>query len=46
MDYGISNKIMNNGIAEPMISSENVGIVILLIISAVVHNIWRKEKTL
>lgn len=46
MDYGISNTIMNNGVTEPMISSENIGTAILLIISAFVQSIyWTKQKT-
>ncbi len=32
IDYGISWHIMNNGISEPMISSENIGIAVLLTI--------------
>jgi hypothetical protein len=44
VDYGISNTIMNNGVAEPMISSENIGIAILLIISALIHNIYDAKK--
>ncbi len=50
MDYGISNKIMS-GATEPMISSENVGIVMLLIgivmfliISTMLHYIYEAKK--
>lgn len=31
LEYGVSNKIMNNGIGEPAISSENIAVSILLI---------------
>jgi len=32
LDYGISNHIMNNGRGEPMISSENIGTALLLMV--------------
>jgi len=44
IDYGISNKIMNNGVAEPMISSENIGIAILLTISVLINKIYGINK--
>lgn len=46
VEYGISNKIMNNGIGEPAISSENIAVALLLIISAAisVNGIQRKTK--
>ena len=44
IDYGIGNDIMNNGISEPMISSENIGISILLIISALIQNRYNARK--
>ncbi len=31
LDYGISDRIMNNGRGEPMISSENIGTAVLLL---------------
>jgi hypothetical protein len=31
LDYGISNHIMNKGMGEPIISSENIGTAVLLI---------------
>ena len=45
LEYGISNKIMNNGIGEPAISSENVAFVILLIICAAISAIVIHRKT-
>ncbi len=45
LDYGISNKIMSST-GEPAISSENIAIAILLIISAAIsaRGIYRKTK--
>ena len=45
IEYGISNKIMNNGIGEPVISSENVAFAILLIICAAISAIPIHRKT-
>ncbi len=45
LEYGISNKIMNNGIGEPVISSENVALAILLIICAAISAIVIHRKT-
>jgi hypothetical protein len=45
IEYGISNKIMNNGIGEPAISSENVAFVILIIICAAISAIVIHRKT-
>jgi len=46
VEYGISNKIMNNGIGEPAISSENIAVAVLLIASAAIsaNGIQRKTK--
>ena len=44
MDYGISDTIMNNGVTEPMISSENIGIAILLMISILINKIYNQKK--
>lgn len=44
LEYGISNKIMNNGIGEPAISSENVAFAILLIICAAISAILIHRK--
>jgi hypothetical protein len=35
---------MNNGVAEPMISSENIGIAILLTISVLINKIYGINK--
>lgn len=46
LNYGISKDIVNNGIGEPMISSENIGIMILLIIFTllfIVKNQYKKQ---
>ena len=45
LEYGISNKIMNNGIGKPAISSENVAFVILFIICAAISAIVIHRKT-
>jgi len=45
LEYGISNKIMNDGIGEPAISSENVAFAILLIICAAISAIVIHRKT-
>lgn len=45
IEYGISDKIMNNGIGAPAISSENVAFVILLIICAAISAIVIHRKT-
>ena len=45
LEYGISNKIMNNGIGEPAISSENVALTILFIICAAISSILIHKKT-
>ena len=45
LEYGISDKIMNNGIGAPAISSENVAFVILLIICAAISAIVIHRKT-
>ena len=37
LDYGISDHIMNNGRGEPMISSENIGTAVLLMVFAVMR---------
>jgi hypothetical protein len=37
LDYGISDKIMNNGRGEPMISSENIGTAVLLLAIALMR---------
>lgn len=46
IEYGISNKIMNNGIGEPAISSENIAVALLLIASAAISSkgIFKKTK--
>ncbi|VVB89790.1 Uncharacterised protein [uncultured archaeon] len=46
LEYGISDKIMNMGIGEPAISSENIAVAVLLIISAAISagGIYRKTK--
>jgi hypothetical protein len=44
LDYGISDRIMNNGRGEPMISSENIGTVVLLLAIAAKQAFWVKEK--
>jgi hypothetical protein len=46
LEYGISDKIMNMGIGEPAISSENIAVAVLLIFSAAitVAGIYRKTK--
>lgn len=47
LDYGISNKIMNMGRGEPVISSENIGITIVLIISTLILIMQNlKKKTI
>lgn len=46
LDYGISSNIMNMGRGEPVISSENIGVGALLIISVVIlamRNLQKKE---
>ncbi|MDO8725282.1 MAG: metal-dependent hydrolase [Candidatus Methanoperedens sp.] len=45
LEYGISNKIMNNGIGEPAISSENIAVALLLIICAAISVIVIHGKT-
>ncbi len=46
LEYGISNKIMNMGIGEPAMSSENIAVAVLLIISAAIAagEIYRKTR--
>ena len=46
LEYGTSDRIMNMGIGEPAISSENIAVVVLLIISAAVSagGIYRKTR--
>ncbi len=46
LEYGISDKIMNMGIGEPAISSENIAVALLLIISAAISasEIYRKPR--
>jgi len=43
LDYGISDHIMNNGQGEPMISSENIGTALLLIVFWVMRAVKRKS---
>jgi LexA-binding, inner membrane-associated putative hydrolase len=45
LEYGISNKIMNNGMGEPAISSENIAAVLLLIACAAISAIAFHRKT-
>jgi len=47
IEYGISNEIMNMGRGEPVISSENVAIALILItfFTISVHEIYRKTKS-
>ena len=45
LEYGISNKIMNNGIGEPAISSENIAVALLLIASAAISARGNFRKT-
>ena len=45
LEYGISNRIMNNGIGAPAVSSENVAFVILLAICAAISAIAFHRKT-
>jgi hypothetical protein len=44
IEYGISDKIMNNGIGEPAISSENFAVALLLITSAAISACGIKQK--
>ncbi len=46
LNYGISDKIMNMGIGEPAISSENIAVAVLLIISAAISagELYRKTR--
>lgn len=43
LDYGISRRIVSNGIDEPMISSENIGVAILLMIFALVQSQYKTK---
>ncbi len=45
-EYGISDRIMNMGIGEPAISSENIAVAVLLIISTAISagKIYRKTR--
>lgn len=45
LEYGISEKIMNMGIGEPAISSENIAVAVLLIISAAITAAGINRKT-
>lgn len=45
LEYGLSNKIMNIGMGEPAISSENIAVVVLLIISVLLSFNGFKRKT-
>jgi hypothetical protein len=46
LEYGISDRIMNMGVGEPAVSSENIAIAVLLIISAAISagEIYKKTK--
>lgn len=46
LEYGISDRIMNMGIGEPAISSENIAVSVLLIISAAISagELYRKTR--
>ncbi len=46
LEYGISDRIMNMGIGEPAISSENIAVALLLIISAAISagELYRKTR--
>ncbi len=46
LEYGISDRIMNMGIGEPAISSENIAVAVLLIISAAISagELYRKTR--
>ncbi|NJD78769.1 MAG: hypothetical protein FIB08_17030 [Candidatus Methanoperedens sp.] len=46
LDYGISDKIMNMGIGEPAVSSENIAVAILLVISTAISagKLYRKTR--
>ncbi len=46
LEYGISDRIMNMGIGEPAVSSENIAVAVLLIISAAISadEIYRKTR--
>jgi len=44
LDYGISDRIMDNGRGEPMISSENIAVAFLLFVIAVLAVMHRKIK--
>ncbi len=43
LDYGISKHIMNMGKGEPAISSENIGVIALLIIFALISLLQKKR---
>ena len=45
LEYGISNKIMNNGMGEPAISSENIAVALLLIVCASISAIGIHRRT-
>jgi len=45
LEYGISNRFMNNGIGEPVISSENIAVALLLITCALISAIRIHRKT-
>jgi len=44
LDYGISDRIMNNGRGEPMISSENIGTAVLLMVFAVMRAVRMNDR--
>ena len=44
LDYGISDHIMNNGRGEPMISSENIGTALLLMVFWVLRAIMQNSE--
>ncbi len=44
LDYGISKNIMNNGRNEPMISSENFAVSVILLVFILISFIWSRGK--
>lgn len=44
LDMGISNTIKNNGMGEPIISSENVGTIVVLALSFVMWMLYGQQK--
>lgn len=45
LDYGISKNIMNNGRGEPMISSENIGVSVIIMVFILILFIRSRYKT-